>query len=157
MHNRIIVEISSQALLLFIDEKLIRKFSISSSKYGVGNEKDSLKTPLGKHIICQKMGDDSILNGILICGKFTGEIAKNIFDAEDDFITTRAICLRGLEPGINLGVNIDSEERGIWIHGTAQEKFIGTPASHGCIRMRNSDVIELFNLVKIEDIVDIVL
>ena len=101
--------------------------------------------------------DDSILNGILICGKFTGEIAKNIFDAEDDFITTRAICLRGLEPGINLGVNIDSEERGIWIHGTAQEKFIGTPASHGCIRMRNSDVIELFNLVKIGDIVDIVL
>ena len=151
----IIVEISTQTLLLFIDDKLIRKFLISSSKYGIGNKENSFKTPLGKHIICEKMGKDSPVNGVLIGGKFSGEIAKNIIDAEDDLITTRAIRLRGLEAGINSGENIDSEKRGIWIHGTAQEKFIGTPASHGCIRMKNSDVIELFNLVKLGDIVEI--
>ena len=153
----LIVSIKLQKLSLFEDSELLKVYDVSISKYGIGNQQDSFCTPLGKHEISEKMGAEAPLKGVLRWGKYTGEIAENIFGAEGDLITTRALRLKGFEPELNLGAGIDSEERGIWIHGTAQESKIGTPASHGCIRMKNVDMLELFDLVRVGDEVDIII
>jgi len=152
---RLLVELSSQTLTLWVDGKKSRTFAISSSKYGIGNWQDSYQTPWGKHIICQKMGDTAPLNGILHGGKFLGELAENVLDIEEDLITTRALRLRGCEVGVNSQGEVDSEKRGIWIHGTAQESKIGVAASHGCIRLKNKEMLELFDLVEVGCVVEI--
>ncbi|MFO7896376.1 MAG: L,D-transpeptidase [Candidatus Cloacimonadales bacterium] len=152
----IVVELKSQTLTLFGAEKVKKQYPISSSKYGIGNRRNSYQTPLGQHFVCEKMGENAPLNGILRAGKYQGEVAENVSDVQADLITTRVLRLRGLQTGINLGGEVDSERRGIWIHGTAQESRIGSAASHGCIRLRNSDMLELYNLVEIGSRVEII-
>ena len=138
------------------NEKIYDSYSISSSEYGVGNAYGSNKTPVGLHIIKKKYGDETPKNGRMIGREFTGQIAKIYTDmtrSKTDDITSRVLWLSGLEKGKNKGKNIDSFNRYIYIHGTSEEGRIGTPSSHGCIRMKNKDVIELYEKIKIGTLV----
>ena len=128
----------------------MKKYSISSSYYGTGSQENSLKTPLGRHEIYKKIGNDLPVNAILKGRVWSGAIADIIeepLDTDFDHVTSRILWLDGLEIGKNKGKGIDSRDRYIYIHGTAEEGLIGKPASDGCIRMYNEDVIELFDLV----------
>lgn len=154
----LIVEVSQQELYVVKDEEVIRTYPVSTSKYGIGNEEGSNKTPLGTHRIYKKLGGGVEIGTIFKACINTGRIAqiyRDATDVEQDFVITRIMCLEGLEPGVNKGEGIDSRDRRIYIHGTPEEGLIGTPASNGCIRMKNDDVIELFDLVKIGTLVEI--
>ena len=144
------VDIDSQKMVHIIKGTEIKTYNISSSVYGTGNEENSFKTPLGKHEIYKKIGHTLPLNAILKGRVWSGAIATIIdeeIDTEFDLVTSRILWLDGLELGKNKGKGIDSKGRYIYIHGTAEEGLIGKPASDGCIRMYNKDVIELFDLV----------
>ena len=112
---------------------------------------NSFQTPLGEHIVAEKIGEDLPLGAVLKGRKWTKEVIvpiKDVIDIPEDVITSRILWLDGVEQGINKGGDVDSKERFIYIHGTAEEGLIGKPASLGCIRMKNKDVIKLFNRVK---------
>ncbi|MCD6454217.1 MAG: L,D-transpeptidase [Candidatus Aminicenantes bacterium] len=142
----IVICIDTQRLLIVENSRILKKYIISTSKYGTGNEKNSYKTPFGVHRIYKKIGDNVPLGGIFVGRKFTGRIAR-IPDSAD-LITTRILWLEGLEPNKNRGKNVDTRERYIYIHGTPEEDKIGIPSSKGCIRMKNKDIIELFKYVE---------
>ena len=149
-NNEIIVDISEQRLYLYNNDNLVQSFPVSTSKYGEGQIENSFKTPLGLHEIKEKIGDKAPINTIFTARENTNkraEIQINPNDTEDDFVTSRILWLDGLENGINRGVGVDSYSRYIYIHGTHEEGLIGQKASHGCIRMFNNDVIELFDMV----------
>ena len=144
------VDIPSQQMFFIKKGGIVDIYSISSSYYGTGNKENSLKTPLGKHEIYKKLGENLPENAILKGRVWNGAIAdiiKEPLDTDFDHVTSRIMWLDGLEEGKNKGPGIDSRERFIYIHGTAEEGLIGKPASDGCIRMYNKDVIELFDLV----------
>ena len=144
------VDIDTQSLLHIKKGTVFKKYSISSSYYGTGSTENSLKTPLGRHEIYKKIGNDLPNNAILKGRVWNGAIADIItepIDTDFDLVTSRILWLDGLEVGKNKGEGIDSRNRYIYIHGTAEEGLIGKPASDGCIRMYNDDVIELFDLV----------
>lgn len=146
------VSISQQKLFHIKNNSIIGKYPISSSEKGIGNKKNSGKTPLGLHSIKEKHGAETPLNGRMIGRVFYGHIATIYSDttsSKTDDITSRILWLSGEEKGVNKGENIDSYQRYIYIHGTSEEGKIGAPASHGCIRMINKDVIKLFSLVKL--------
>ena len=150
LENLIYVDISSQTLSYIIKGTVSRKYNISSSYYGTGSEANSLKTPLGKHEIYKKIGNELPINAILKGRVWNGAIADIIegpIDTDYDHVTSRILWLDGLEEGKNKGNGVDSRNRYIYIHGTAEEGLIGKPASDGCIRMYNNEVIELFELV----------
>ena len=146
------VDISEQRLYL-IENSLIRaSYPISTSKYGEGSIENSFKTPLGKHSIKEMIGEEAEINTIFtsrINTKRSATIIDQFEDTDNDYVTSRIMWLDGEEDGLNKGGNVDSFRRYIYIHGTHEEGLIGTKASHGCIRMFNYDVIELFNLVNI--------
>ena len=147
----IVVDISEQRLYLVQNKLVLKSYPISSSKFGEGSIENSFKTPLGMHQIKEKIGEDVEENTIFISRVDTqkkADIIKNTFDSNNDFVTSRILWLDGMEEGINKGKGIDSYDRYIYIHGTQEEGLIGTKASHGCIRMFNNDVIELFKKVK---------
>ena len=144
------VDIDTQSLLHIKKGTVFKKYSISSSYYGTGSTENSLKTPLGRHEIYKKIGNGLPNNAILKGRVWNGAIADIItepIDTDFDLVTSRILWLDGLEVGKNKGEGIDSRNRYIYIHGTAEEGLIGKPASDGCIRMYNDDVIELFDLV----------
>ncbi len=148
--NFIYVGIKRQKLHLFKDGKLVESYDVSTSKNGAGTQEGSEMTPVGLHQLYRKYGEDVPEAGILRGKRFTGAIAEVVQDSVStgkDDITSRVITMKGLEEGINLGGNIDSYDRKIYIHGTAEEGLIGQPASHGCIRMRNKDIIKMFDQV----------
>lgn len=147
----ILISIAEQTLILIQDNFKIAEYPISTSKFGIGNKLGSNMTPLGYHLIKEKIGDHVPQNTIYKAGGFTKEIASinNKKAFVEDLITTRIIKLEGMENGINRGSGIDSYERSIWIHGTPTEDKIGVPASQGCIRMKNDDIILLFNSVEV--------
>ena len=150
LENLIYVDISSQTLSYIVKGTVSKKYNISSSYYGTGSEANSLKTPLGKHEIYKKIGNDLPINAILKGRVWNGAIADIIegpIDTDYDHVTSRILWLDGLEEGKNRGNGVDSRNRYIYIHGTAEEGLIGKPASDGCIRMYNNEVIELFELV----------
>ena len=161
LNAEILVDIGQQRLFL-LDSRgdLIISYPISSSSYGEGQIENSFKTPLGNHIIKEKIGADASKNIIfkerINTGRFA-EIYHNDYDSEDDHVTSRILWLEGTEEGFNKGGNVDSFYRYIYIHGTPEEGLIGEKASHGCIRMFNQDVIELFSLVEKGTKVNIVL
>ena len=146
------VDISEQRLYL-IDNSLIKaSYPISTSKYGEGSIENSFKTPLGEHSIKEMIGEEAEINTIFtsrINTKRSATIINQFEDTDNDYVTSRIMWLDGEEDGLNKGGNVDSFRRYIYIHGTHEEGLIGTKASHGCIRMFNYDVIELFNLVNI--------
>jgi len=135
----ILVSIARQTLTL-IGPDFTLEYPVSTSKFGPGTEPGSFKTPLGRFEICRKIGADAP-HGAVFKGRVpTGEIG----DASnpDDLIQTRILWLDGIDPE-----NANTRERYIYIHGTNHEETIGTPASHGCIRMRNADVADLYENV----------
>jgi hypothetical protein len=144
----IYVSIKYQKLYLIEKDSVRFKFPISSAELGIGNQQNSMKTPIGLHTIKHKYGDDVPLAGLFKSRVYTGRVspiyAQKVKSPTDD-VTTRIMWLQGEEPGINRGRNIDSYKRYIYIHGTSEEGYIGEPASHGCIRMKNKDVIHLYN------------
>ncbi len=152
----IVVKISEQKLFLYKNDKIFKTYSISSSKYGEGNEENSFKTPIGKHIICEKIGGNAKIGSIFISRKNKNEIAKinysykNLSDKKD-IITSRILRLEGLEIGKNKGFFndklIDTKKRYVYIHGTSEEFAIGKKVSKGCIRMKNKDIIKLFDSI----------
>ncbi len=147
----IVVDISDQRLYLVEDSIIIESYPISSSKYGEGSIENSFKTPLGKHIIKEKIGYGVPLNTIFLARVNTNKkahIIRSLDDSEDDYVTSRILWLDGLEEGINKGKGVDSFNRFIYIHGTHEEGLIGQKASHGCIRMFNNDVVKLYDMVK---------
>ena len=134
-------------------------YPVSTSLYGVGNLKDSYKTPLGLHCIKEKIGDDMPENEVFIGRQPQGlldDLIANNVGLSEDIITSRILWLDGLQPGINKEGDVDTYDRYIYIHGTVDEESIGTPASHGCIRMRNRDVIDLYDRVDIGCVVKII-
>jgi len=144
------VDIDTQSLIHLKKGTVLKKYSISTSYYGTGSTENSLKTPLGRHEIYKKIGNGLPNNAILKGRVWNGAIADIItepIDTDFDLVTSRILWLDGLEVGKNKGEGIDSRNRYIYIHGTAEEGLIGKPASDGCIRMYNNDVIELFDLV----------
>jgi lipoprotein-anchoring transpeptidase ErfK/SrfK len=136
------------------NEQSLSNFPVSTSRYGPGQREGSLQTPQGIHCIAHKIGAGELPGRVFRGREATDEICLPAdYDGEHDVITSRILWLRGLEPGRNAGGEVDSETRYIYIHGTADEANIGKPASIGCVRMNNSDVIDLFELVEIGDLV----
>lgn len=145
------VHIPTQVLILFEAGKLIRQYPISTGKNGVGEEHGSGKTPRGKHIIRAKIGGDHAPNAVFVGRRFTGEIYTPALRSQypdRDWILTRILWLSGLEVGKNRLGQVDTMRRYIYIHGTPDDVVLGQPGSKGCIRMRNLDIIELYDLVK---------
>lgn len=146
--GKILVDISRQRLSLMADDgSVVKEYPCSTSRFGAGNAEGSEKTPVGLHRIAEKYGDGEPLGMVFSSRQATGRIAAvndSPVPAGDDLITTRILRLEGLQIGLNKGRGIDSYERYIYIHGTPEEGLIGTPASHGCIRMKNADIAELY-------------
>ena len=146
----VFVSIKKQKLFYLKNGKVVKSFSISTSKYGIGGAMYSKKTPIGLHKIQNKLGNGTPVNGIIKSGMFSGKIAQIVTEPKaltEDFLTTRILKLMGQELGVNKGPKVDSFKRAIYIHGTPEEGLIGKPASHGCVRMKNSDVLDLYNRV----------
>lgn len=145
--NVALVSISDQRLFLYERGKRIKEYPVSTSRFGVGNRDGSYRTPLGLHRVIDKIGADVPLGTIFKARQPTNRIAriyKSKITLPYDLVTTRILRLEGLEPGVNKGFGIDTYQRFIYIHGTHEEGMIGRPASIGCVRMNNKDIIELF-------------
>ncbi|MDG2369960.1 MAG: L,D-transpeptidase [Flavobacteriales bacterium] len=154
--NFIYVDIKQQQLFLVENRATIKKYNISTSKRGVGNKSNSLQTPIGLHKIKSKYGQGVPIGGILDHRKFNGEIASINLDTTStgkDIICTRVIRIIGIEDGVNKGGEVDTYLRKIYLHGTNEEGLIGKESSHGCVRMKNQDIVDLFDRVKKDMIV----
>jgi UDP-N-acetylmuramate--alanine ligase len=143
----LVVSIEKQTLLVCKSDTIVERYNCSSSRFGNGNRENSLKTPLGVHRIREKFGANAPAGRIFRDREDTGEDWDHRTTG-DNLILTRILRLEGLEEGINKGAGVDSYERYIYIHGTGREDRIGTPWSHGCVCMRNHDIIRLFETVK---------
>lgn len=146
------VAVKKQKLFLVENNEIIAEYSVSTSKKGLGSEIGSFKTPRGLHKVAEKVGSEVEPFGIIKQKVPTGEKAEAVFQAKStnqDLITSRVLHLAGLEKGINQGGDVDSYNRGIFIHGTHEEGLIGTPASKGCVRMKNADIIDLFERIEV--------
>ncbi len=142
------INVSEQKLyLLDEDGTVVHEYPVSPSRYGTGSEDGSEKTPLGLHRIKDKIGGSMPMNMVLVAREPVGMLEDCIrdgVDLPDDVITSRILWLEGMEPGKNQGGYVDTYNRYIYIHGTSEEEKIGTPASIGCIRMLNQDVVDLY-------------
>ena len=153
----IVVDIATQQLHLIGD--VIHRYSISTALNGAGEQQGSGCTPRGQHRIAQKIGANQPCNSVFVGRVATGEIYDAALAAQfpnRDWILSRILWLDGLEPAFNQGAGCDSHARYIYIHGTPDTEPMGEARSHGCIRMRNADVIELFDLVDVGTVVNIV-
>jgi len=141
----------SQLLDLVDDNgKLLKRYRISSAKNGVGELNGSFCTPRGRHIIRAKIGAGQPLNAVFIERRPTGEVYSPELAGRSpgrDWILTRILWLSGCEPGYNRLGKVDTMRRAIYIHGSPDTAEMGKLGSHGCIRMRNQDIVELFDLV----------
>lgn len=150
----LLINIAEQTLILYQKNIEVCRYDISTAKNGIGSQQDSGCTPLGSHIIAQKIGENQPINSVFIGRMPTGEIYSAALGNEypkRDWILSRILWLSGLEEGHNKGSNTlgdcDTYQRYIYIHGTADSQPMGTPRSHGCVRMRNQDIIKLFTQV----------
>jgi hypothetical protein len=148
------ISIKKQKLYLLAKGKIIKSYSVSTSRFGTGNQYASNKTPLGLHRISNKIGKNALSGDIFKRRRNTHKRAR--LNYGDDFITTRILRLEGLEKGFNKGKNVDTFRRCIYIHGTPDENLIGKPASGGCIRMKNRDIIELFDSIPRGSLVEVI-
>jgi UDP-N-acetylmuramate-alanine ligase len=141
----LVVSVETQTLFVCARGVVVDRFDCSTSRFGNGNRENSLKTPLGVHRIREKYGAGAPPGRIFRDREDTGEDWDHKQNG-DNLILTRILRLEGLEEGINKGPGVDSYERYIYIHGTGREDLIGTPLSHGCVCLRNLDVIRLFDM-----------
>ncbi len=144
------VSITRQELSVMDNNQLIKNYRISTAKNGAGELANSEKTPCGMHKIRAKIGKDCPINTVFVGRRPTGEIftpelKKN--NPDRDWILTRILWLSGLERGKNRLGDRDTMRRYIYIHGTPEEVTMGIPGSKGCIRMKNNDLIELFDMI----------
>lgn len=152
----IIVSISQQQLYHRRRTGVAYVYPISTASKGVGNRRGSWQTPIGRHRIATKIGVDMPIYTAFIGRNPVGIYQKNRSNPAKDWILTRIIRLRGDEVGINRRGICDTFERYIYIHGTHEEDKLGTPASHGCIRMGNRAIMNLFKHCHLNEIVSIV-
>jgi L,D-transpeptidase YbiS len=157
--RRIEVSLAAQSLKLLDDAgALLHRYSVSTSRNGAGELKDSFCTPRGRHIIRAKIGAGLAENTIFIGRRPSGETYTPALGERypgRDWILTRILWLSGCEPGFNRLCNVDTMRRYIYIHGSPDSAKMGKPSSIGCIRMRNRDIIELFDQVAAGTPVDI--
>ena len=155
----LVVSISQQTLtVLNAQSEIIAQFSISTAANGAGCQKNSGCTPLGRHIVRAKIGEGAPLNAVFVGRRPTGEICTPELMQqfpERDWILTRILWLSGTELGVNRLGDVDTMQRYIYIHGTPDSNAMGVIGSHGCIRMRNTDVVQLFDMVDVGVTVDI--
>ena len=157
---KIIINIPSQTLDLLDDEGTrLRHYSVSTGANGVGEESGSYCTPRGRHVIRAKIGAGLPENTVFVERRPTGEIFTPELGARHagrDWILTRILWLSGCESGFNRSGSCDTMRRYIYIHGTPDGTLLGKPGSRGCVRMRNRELLELFDLVQTGTEVDIV-
>ena len=156
--QQLVISIAQQTLILYQQNTEVAKYTVSTAKNGIGSQQDSGCTPLGKHVIAEKIGDSAPINAVFVGRVPTGEVydtALGVSNPKRDWILSRILWLSGLEEGSNKGSNpqggCDTYERYIYIHGTPDTEPMGIPLSHGCIRMRNDDIVELFEQAKFKD------
>jgi len=152
------VSISHQTLFFIEHGQITGTFKVSTSLRPPSNAKDSLGTPRGLHLIAERIGTGQP-PGMVFKGRVaTGHHFSELSDGENErnLTTTRILWLKGLEPGYNLGGQVDSYERYIYVHGTNHEDLIGTPASGGCVQLTNLEMLTLFEQVRVGDWVNIV-
>jgi lipoprotein-anchoring transpeptidase ErfK/SrfK len=134
------VSIRDQQLTVREDEREVRTYPVSTSRFGIGTEEGSFKTPTGRFRVAEKVGSNTP-HGTVFVGRVPLQ-GDEALPQTEDLITSRILWLDGLDEQ-----NANTRDRFVYIHGTKHEDKIGTAASHGCVRMRNADVIELFEMV----------
>lgn len=147
----ITVNLAKQELVLQRQSQS-KVYSVSTAKNGAGEQMGSFQTPRGRHYVRAKIGHNLPLNAVLLARRFTGEIYSEALAQQypnRDWILTRILWLSGCEVGTNRLGSVDSQRRFIYIHGTPDSEPMGKPLSHGCIRMRNTDLVELFDLTPV--------
>ena len=157
-NRNIRVDLATQRLELLSEGQVLKRFLVSTSKYGAGEISGSLKTPCGLHIIRAKIGEGQPLGAVFKGRRPTGEIySEDLAQSQlgRDWILTRILWLSGTEVGRNRLGNVDTMRRYIYIHGAPSPEFLGEPHSIGCIRMSNQEVLELFDRVEIGTTVEI--
>ena len=128
----------------------LRRYSVSTGAKGAGEQRGSYRTPRGRHVVRAKIGAGAPLNTVFVARRPNGEIYGPALEAERpgrDWILTRILWLSGCEPGFNRLGEVDTMRRYIYLHGCPDSAPMGVAASHGCIRMRNADIVELFDLI----------
>jgi len=158
MSVRLEVDLATQSLKLVEDDRVARVYRVSTSRYGAGERKGSYRTPRGRHIVRAKIGAGAPLGAVFRARRPTGEIWSPELAAtqpDRDFVLTRILWLSGTEVGRNRLGEVDTMRRYIYIHGAPDSEPMGVPGSIGCIRMRNDEIVELFDRVPVGTIVDI--
>src|ERR1700720_305537 len=148
--HRILVSVADQRLALYHKEKLLGRYPISTSRFGLGDRPGSRATPLGRMEVGKMIGNGAPLGAVFKSRRRTGEVLRPDAPGRDP-IVTRIIWLKGLEPQ-----NRHAFSRCIYIHGTPEERNVGHPASFGCVRMKSSDVLRVFNAIGVGATVDII-
>jgi len=156
----IIIHIATQMLELFDDSgKSLRRYSVSTGAQGVGEENGSFCTPRGRHVIRAKIGAGQAVNAVFVKRRPTGEIYTPELGLQHqgrDWILTRILWLSGCESGFNRSGSCDTMRRYVYIHGTPDSTPLGKPGSRGCVRMRNAELIELFDMISVGTAVEII-
>jgi lipoprotein-anchoring transpeptidase ErfK/SrfK len=149
---KIVISVPAQILELLDDrDSLMRRYQVSTGANGTGEESGSFCTPRGRHVIRARIGAGQPENAVFVKRRPTGEIYTPALGAQHpgrDWILTRILWLSGCESGYNRGGSCDTMRRYVYIHGTPDSTALGRPGSKGCVRMRNADLMELFELVK---------
>ena len=147
------ISIAKQTLTVLNEAAmLLAQYPVSTALKGAGEERGSYCTPRGLHVVRAKIGEGAAINTVFIGRRPSGELWTPTLAAQypgRDWILTRILWLSGCEPGFNRLGQVDSMQRYIYIHGTPDSEPMGEPLSHGCVRMRNADVLELFELVPV--------
>lgn len=149
--RHIVISIANQQLQLFEGERCLKHYSVSTAKNGAGEMAGSGCIPRGRHVIRAMIGDGVAENSVFVGRRATGEIYSSELaqkNPQRDWVLTRIMWLSGLEKGKNRMERVDTMRRYIYIHGCPDELPMGVPLSHGCIRMRNHDIVELFSLLQ---------
>lgn len=150
--SRLVANLPNQTLTFIREGEAVRIYQISTAKNGAGEQMRSGCTPRGHHVIRAKIGASCPVDTVFVGRRATGEIYSSELAERfqgRDWILTRILWLRGCEQGRNRLGEVDTMRRYIYIHGYPDTEPMGVPASHGCIRMRNADVVELFDLVEL--------
>lgn len=148
--QQLFIDSNKQTLQLLRDGRVVKGYLVSTALNGLGEQEGSERTPRGWHRVSGLIGHGCEVNTIFKGRKATGGIYHSSF-SEADWILTRIIRLSGCEPSFNSGAGCDTYDRFIYIHGTPDKNPMGKPLSHGCIRMRNQDVMDLFASIKLGD------
>jgi L,D-transpeptidase YbiS len=158
MRPRLSIHLARQRLVLHDGARVVKEYPVSTALKGAGEQAGSECTPRGRHIVRARIGAGAPRGAVFVGRRPTGEVWSAELAAAQparDWILTRILWLSGREPGVNRLGAVDTMRRYIYIHGAPDDVPLGVPASHGCVRMANDDVTELFDLVPVGTPVDI--